>query len=162
VPTILARCSEACIGFIKALFFALGVVFAIFALHTCRKRALLRDHGNCNRSGWQMCVKATLLVRQPWLQPLRFLFFAFTKLLKKALTLEGIRTLVCRVFPALFVPPLFRSARKFATRSLDSPLESVFHGFKFFVIQVRKERLEAFPEGIDFIVHRCNEVVVDL
>jgi len=66
-----------------------------------------------------MCVKATVLVRQPWLQPLRFLFFAFTKLLKKALTLEGIRTLVCRVFPALFVPPLFRSARKFATRSLD-------------------------------------------
>src|SRR5450432_2207567 len=33
VPTILARCSEGCIGFIKALFFALGVVFAIFALH---------------------------------------------------------------------------------------------------------------------------------
>ena len=30
VPTILARCSEGCIGFIKALFFALGVVFAIF------------------------------------------------------------------------------------------------------------------------------------
>jgi len=29
VPTILARCSEGCIGFIKALFFALGVVFAI-------------------------------------------------------------------------------------------------------------------------------------
>jgi hypothetical protein len=25
----LARCSEGCIGFIKALFFALGVVFAI-------------------------------------------------------------------------------------------------------------------------------------
>src|SRR5258708_25080229 len=39
VPTILARCSEGCIGFIKALFFALGVVFAIFALHPCRKRA---------------------------------------------------------------------------------------------------------------------------
>src|SRR5216117_3030753 len=30
VPTILARCSEGCIGFIKALFFALVVVFAIF------------------------------------------------------------------------------------------------------------------------------------
>jgi hypothetical protein len=39
-----------------------------------------------------MWLKATLLVRQPWLQPLRFLFFAFTKLLKKALTLKGIRT----------------------------------------------------------------------
>ena len=35
VPTILARCSEGCIGFIKTLFFALGVVFAIFALHPC-------------------------------------------------------------------------------------------------------------------------------
>jgi hypothetical protein len=67
-----------------------------------------------------MCGKATLLVRQPWLQPLRFLFFAFTKLLKKALTLEDIRTPVCRVCPALFVPPLFRSARKLARRSLDS------------------------------------------
>jgi hypothetical protein len=30
VPTIFARCSEGRIGFIKALFFALGVVFAIF------------------------------------------------------------------------------------------------------------------------------------
>jgi hypothetical protein len=39
VPTILARCSEGCIGFIKALFFALAVVFAIFALHPYRKRA---------------------------------------------------------------------------------------------------------------------------
>jgi hypothetical protein len=35
----LARCSEGRIGFIKALFFALGVVFAIFALHPCRERA---------------------------------------------------------------------------------------------------------------------------
>jgi hypothetical protein len=30
----LARCSEGCMGFIKALFFALGVVFAIFALQS--------------------------------------------------------------------------------------------------------------------------------
>lgn len=32
-----ARCSEGCIGFIKALFFALGVVFATFALLPRRK-----------------------------------------------------------------------------------------------------------------------------
>src|ERR1022692_3421201 len=57
VPTILARCSEGCIGFIKALFFALGVVFAIFALHPCRKRTQLHDHKNCSGSGWQMCIK---------------------------------------------------------------------------------------------------------
>src|ERR1022692_1773434 len=39
VPTILARSSEGCIGFIKALFFVLGVVFAIVPLHPCRRRA---------------------------------------------------------------------------------------------------------------------------
>ena len=57
MPTILARCSEGCIGFIKALFFALGVAFAIFALHPCRKRTQLHDHKNCNELGWQMCIK---------------------------------------------------------------------------------------------------------
>jgi len=57
VPTILARCSEGCIGFIKALVFALGVVFAIFALHPCRKRTQLHDHKNCNGLDWQMCIK---------------------------------------------------------------------------------------------------------
>jgi hypothetical protein len=31
VPTILARSSEGCIGFIKPVFFACGVVFAIFS-----------------------------------------------------------------------------------------------------------------------------------
>src|ERR1019366_6458491 len=51
VPTILARSSEGCIGFIKALFFVLGVVFAIVPLHPCRKRAYLHDHRNCNGSG---------------------------------------------------------------------------------------------------------------
>src|SRR5580698_9215316 len=30
VPTIFAKCSEGCIAFIKALFFALGFVFTIF------------------------------------------------------------------------------------------------------------------------------------
>jgi hypothetical protein len=39
VPTIFARCSDGCIGFIKALFFALGVVFAISLSILCRKRA---------------------------------------------------------------------------------------------------------------------------
>jgi hypothetical protein len=38
VPTILARCSEGCIGFIKALFFALGVVFAIVLSVHCIAR----------------------------------------------------------------------------------------------------------------------------
>jgi len=36
-----------------------------------------------------MWLKATLLVPQPWLQPLRFLFFVFPKSLKKALTPKG-------------------------------------------------------------------------
>src|ERR1700722_593419 len=59
VPTILAKCSEGCMGFIKALFFALGVVFAIFALHPCRKRTQLQlhDHKNCNGLGWKMCIE---------------------------------------------------------------------------------------------------------
>src|ERR1035438_8915509 len=54
VPTILARCSEGCIGFIKPLFFALGAVFAIFLSVHWRKRDQLRHHRNCNGSGWQM------------------------------------------------------------------------------------------------------------
>src|ERR1035438_5514044 len=49
VPTILARCSEGCIGFIKPLFFALGAVFAIFLSVHWRKRDQLRHHRNCNR-----------------------------------------------------------------------------------------------------------------
>src|SRR5450755_1752917 len=67
VPTILAKCSEGCIGFIKALFFALGVVFAIFA------PILVASVPNSVIAGivadqLQMCVEATFLVLQPWLQ----------------------------------------------------------------------------------------------
>src|ERR1035438_1112612 len=54
VPTILARCSEGCIGFIKPLFFALGAVFAIFLSVHWRKRDQLRHHRDCNGSDWQM------------------------------------------------------------------------------------------------------------
>jgi hypothetical protein len=43
VPTILARCSEGCTGFINALFEALGDVFAIFDLHSYL-RFEIRDH----------------------------------------------------------------------------------------------------------------------
>src|ERR1700688_1083642 len=39
VPTILARCSEGFMGFMKALFFVFGVVFAIFAFHPLLGRA---------------------------------------------------------------------------------------------------------------------------
>src|SRR5947207_9839748 len=52
VPTMLASSSEGCMGFIKALFFAFGVVFAIFAPSIGGKGAQLR-HRNCNGSGWQ-------------------------------------------------------------------------------------------------------------
>src|SRR5882757_1130746 len=52
VPTMLANCSEGCMGFIKALFFAFGVVFAIFAPSIGGKGAQLR-HRNCNGSDWQ-------------------------------------------------------------------------------------------------------------
>src|SRR6266404_623515 len=52
VPTILDRCSEGCMGFIKALF-VLGAVFAFAIFHSpsSGKRAQLRDHRNCNGSG---------------------------------------------------------------------------------------------------------------
>src|SRR5712671_6569400 len=52
VPTMLASCSEGCMGFIKALFFAFGVVFGIFAPSIGGKGAQLR-HRNCNGSDWQ-------------------------------------------------------------------------------------------------------------
>jgi hypothetical protein len=44
VPTIFARRSEGSTGFINALFFALGVVFCHFDLHSSLPRLEIRDH----------------------------------------------------------------------------------------------------------------------